>query len=283
MKNIWNNLRQERDTKNYLDILFENRNKTYGAYELRTNYNNRIGKALLVLLILCSISSLMANRGFKPHTKKPVRIPIIISCHFTTPPLPNHIEPKPINGTKEALPKVNPHSFTINKDKDVSNRIDPLENENLNNLTTDMGIQDGTVNTNPNDGEGPNTGTPNTNGAPNNFTFEPKEDKIFIDINVDQEPLFPGGEQALKKFLEDNLIYPGNSISDGEEGLVLVQFIVDESGNISEAKIIEKSFIDLNKEALRVVNKMPAWKPALLQGEPVKCLFEVPITFSLEK
>ena len=96
-------------------------------------------------------------------------------------------------------------------------------------------------------------------------------------------PKFPGGTQALVKFIYDNLRYPKELLSDSIEGRSIIQILVDEQGNIASTKILRSSHPLLDAEALRIVRIMPCWKPArdLRHGEPIKGYFTFPIQFKL--
>jgi TonB family protein len=97
-------------------------------------------------------------------------------------------------------------------------------------------------------------------------------------------PQFPGGQRALDSYVNDHINYPQNAIDNDVSGVVRVQFIVDENGKISKAKLISPQKIGegLDEEALRVVNSMPEWKPGTLHGKRIKTRLELPISFMVE-
>ncbi|MBQ0022777.1 MAG: energy transducer TonB [Prevotellaceae bacterium] len=107
------------------------------------------------------------------------------------------------------------------------------------------------------------------------------DDSVFV--NVEEQPEFPGGIQALMKFLSDNLKYPPAAMKNGIEGRVLVRFVVTQEGKIENAEIVRKVNPDLEKEALRVVNHMPKWKPGKVEGKPVRVLYTLPVMFRLNR
>ena len=94
-------------------------------------------------------------------------------------------------------------------------------------------------------------------------------------------PQFPGGQSALMAYLQTNLHYPPTAAKKGVEGRVLVSFVVEKDGTIGNAEIVRSRDAELDAEALRVVKAMPNWKPATLNGSPVRVKFNLPITFSL--
>ena len=94
-------------------------------------------------------------------------------------------------------------------------------------------------------------------------------------------PTFPGGMPALSQFLSDNIQYPAEAEKKKIEGRVLVSFIVDKDGAISEARVAHSTHPLLDREALRVIRLMPAWNPAMENGKPVKVKYHLPVNFKL--
>lgn len=98
---------------------------------------------------------------------------------------------------------------------------------------------------------------------------------------VEQQPSFPGGPGALNSWLRENVKYPAAAIENRVQGRVIVQFIVECDGSISEIKVNRPVDPYIDKEALRVVSKMPKWIPGRQSGRPVRVRFFVPVTFRL--
>lgn len=98
---------------------------------------------------------------------------------------------------------------------------------------------------------------------------------------ADDKPSFPGGEEAMKKYISENTRYPEISREMGVEGVVTIGFIVEPDGSIKDAKVVKPVDPDLEKEALRVVNGMPAWEPAQKEGTPVEAPSKVDVPFIL--
>ncbi len=98
---------------------------------------------------------------------------------------------------------------------------------------------------------------------------------------VEQMPEFPGGTPELMKYISTNVKYPAEATKNGAQGRVLVQFIVEKDGSISEVEVIKKVNEHLDAEAVRVVNAMPKWKPGKQNGEPVRVKYTLPISFRL--
>jgi protein TonB len=98
---------------------------------------------------------------------------------------------------------------------------------------------------------------------------------------VEQNPSFPGGNEALMKWLNKNLKYPASAQDNGIQGRVLVQFVVNKDGSIVDPKVLRSVDPALDKEALRVVSAMPKWQPGKQRGKTVRVRFTLPVTFRL--
>ena len=110
-----------------------------------------------------------------------------------------------------------------------------------------------------------------------------KVDSDGVYLMPDQLPEFPGGIQAMMKFLSTNIKYPVEAQKKGISGRVIVQFVIMEDGTLDQAKVIRGVDPLLDEEALRVVKSMPKWKPGMERGEAVKVRFTAPIMFNLSR
>ena len=106
------------------------------------------------------------------------------------------------------------------------------------------------------------------------------EDKLFL--VVEEQPEFPGGVAGLQKFLQKNIEYPSLAKDAGIAGTVYVTFEVGKDGSITNAKVLRGIGGGCDKEALRVVKKMPKWKPGKQRGKPVRVQFNIPVRFTLQ-
>ncbi|MEN6453649.1 MAG: energy transducer TonB [Prolixibacteraceae bacterium] len=111
---------------------------------------------------------------------------------------------------------------------------------------------------------------------------EEKAEDSQVFFIVEDMPEFPGGELALRKFIANAIKYPVIAQENGIQGKVYVNFVVDKDGSITNAKIARGVDPSLDKEALRVVNSLPKWKPGMQRGKPVKVSYTVPISFVLQ-
>lgn len=109
---------------------------------------------------------------------------------------------------------------------------------------------------------------------------EPEEEEEIFQV-VEDDPQFPGGMQALMKFLRDNIKYPSVCQDQGIQGRVVVQFVVNTDGSIVDANVVKSVNPHLDKEAIRVVGTMPKWEPGKQRGKAVRVRFTLPVNFRL--
>lgn len=119
--------------------------------------------------------------------------------------------------------------------------------------------------------------SPEAKEAPADSTA--KEEVFMV---AEQMPEFPGGMKELLKFLQDNLKYPENAMKNNVQGRVIVQFVVEKDGTLTEFKVARSVDPDLDAEALRVLQTMPKWKPGMQRGKIVRVKFTVPVSFKLQ-
>lgn len=107
------------------------------------------------------------------------------------------------------------------------------------------------------------------------------EEQTIFDV-VEQMPEFPGGMSALMKYITTNLQYPAAAKKAGTQGRVIVQFVVERDGTITNAKAVRSVESSMDEEAVRIINTMPKWKPGMQRGKTVRVKFTVPVMFRLE-
>jgi protein TonB len=258
-----------------LDLVFEGRNKDYGAYELRKTYNKRIIGALVItasVALLALIGSILAStlksnkedldikevtiQTLKQEEEKPEPPP---------PPPPKPPDPPKIEMTKFTPPK-------IVKDEEVQEP--PPEVKQLEETKIDVASQEGIKD------EGIVTPVAVDDGK--GVVEEKKEEdenKVFEKVEI--EASFKGGEAAWRKYLERNLNANTPVDNGAPEGTytVWVQFIVDKGGAISDVKALSSHGFGMEEEAVKVIRKGPAWVAAIQNGRPVKAYRKQPITF----
>lgn len=258
-----------------LDILFEHRNKEYGAYTLRKGYNARLFKALCavpVIFILC----LILQYGFNSSSHSIVsRIQSIKDLELKQvemeqPELPKTPElPKKVATIKDAIPIIVPD----NEKADPPPTIDELiEDKAVISTATAPGELPGTA-TAP-------AGQPSGTGE-EVTTPEPEAEKVLWGAEI--MPEFPGGVAGLRRFLSRNLRVPEEVMQPGQQVRIPIRFVVGKDGSLENVDFLVQADESFKKEILRVVNKMPKWKAGSQNGRPVSVYFTIPIIFALSE
>lgn len=260
-----------------LDIVFEDRNKAYGAYDLRRTYKKRLTIALLctaAIALLALGGSLLASQ-LQKNAKNKLDIKAVELSEIKQEE-EKKPEPPPPPPPKQEPPKVEMTKFTppkIVKDEEVKKEDIPPEQEKLEDTKIDVVSQEGIKD------EGL---APTVIDEGKNVIEEKKDDdenKVFEKVEV--EATFPGGEREWKKYLERNLDANVPIDNGAPEGTytVIVQFIVDKEGNISDVKALSSRGFGMEDEAMKIIKKGPKWTPAIQNGRNVKAYRKQPITF----
>lgn len=105
------------------------------------------------------------------------------------------------------------------------------------------------------------------------------EDRIYV--IVEENPRFPGGEEACMLWLAENIVYPETCVEQGIQGRVYAQFVIEKDGSLTNIKIVRSPHQDLSEEAIRVLADMPKWKPGIQRGKPVRAKYSLPVYFRL--
>ncbi|MBK6375074.1 MAG: energy transducer TonB [Saprospiraceae bacterium] len=265
-----------------LDILFDGRNKAYGAYELRRKYDNDLGHALLVgvLITVSFFGYSYYNDIFGTKEIPPTEIIYDVSGGFKI--LPEQIIPEVIKAKPAAQNASKTISFTapIISTKPIHETpiasAAELEHDNPG-VISQEGIESGPVSIDPT--LGVESGL-NGDVVPN--IPDEKEDNVVRNY-VEQMPEFPGGLSALMLWLSKHLEYPKEAVRNGLEGKVITQFTVEKDGSVTNVKVIRDGVGGgAGDEAARVVGIMPGWKAGMQNDRPVRVLYTLPIAFSLK-
>jgi len=251
-----------------LDILFENRNKAYGAYALRKNYNQRLQWSLgisLSLVLLLSMIDVTKDRSGK-IVEKELHPIILSSVELPKPKIPEtsqppaHSQPARIKSTQV---EIVPDDLVRKPEVPTINDLDAA----VVSTTTQAVI---------------------IPGDPNERVNDATESSSLISKGTDREAggillknseaEYPGGKEAFTRFLTKYLRTPGD-LADGEKKVVLVRFMVDADGTISKTVILQSDGEEYSKEVIRVLSKMPKWIPAMQNGSKVPTWFTQPVSF----
>ncbi len=108
-----------------------------------------------------------------------------------------------------------------------------------------------------------------------------QENSTEIYTTVEKQPQFPGGTDALMKYLNKSIQYPADAIEKGIQGSVYITFVVEADGSLSNTKVLRGIGGGCDEEAIRVIKNMPKWEPGMQKGKPVRVQFNIPIRFTL--
>ena len=270
-------------SSDFLDILFEGRNKEYGAYELRRTYNRRMWRALLfVALLMAAIAAaVILNKQLKPEKSaeeiamQEVTIQEIQEEQKQDEPPPPPPPPPP---KQEPPPKVEMKAFTppkVVKDEEVQQpppAVEELKETKIGTVNQE-GVKDIGI-------AAPPVVVDAGKGIVEVKKPEP-EPEIFTKVEIDAS--YPGGAGAWRNFLERNLrgeTPVDNGASPGNY-TVIIQFVVDVAGNVSDVKALTNLGFGMEQEAIRVLKRSGKWKPAVQNGREVKAYRKQPITFQV--
>jgi protein TonB len=252
------------------DMVFEDKNKAYGAYDLRRNHNKRVAIALLITgLSFLFVVSLPAIIDWIKNVTEEVEVPVDITQVDLTPPPPiDETEPPPPPPPPPPVMETVKFTPPVVTDEEVTEDPPPVQTEETPQISTVT--QEGTGNE--------EIIIPEETG--NGVVEEVVEAPMTI---VEQMPTFPGGDAEMYKYLAKNIQYPQVEKEAGISGTCYVTFVVEKDGSITDVKVLRgvSGGPGCDREAMRVVKSMPPWKPGKQNGREVRVQFNVPIKFSI--
>ncbi|MEP7374844.1 MAG: energy transducer TonB [Chitinophagaceae bacterium] len=262
-----------------LDIIFDKRNKEYGAYTLRKEYNQRLlislGIGISLIIFLVWMNTVNKNESYNPGNQ-PENNKVVISTVVMPEEKIKKLEPPVVKPVPEPAPPKTPGPVaTIDYPPIV---IVPDDKPDPNAMASQADIANKQIST--------------VNGDGKDYTGEVVQEKTVVSsvsqteeivpanqsIIPNSSPEFPGGQEALMKFLSRNLDTP-DELQSGEKKMVRARFKVDIDGSVSLVEIIETGGNLFDKEVTRVCKKMPRWKPAIQNGQAVPMSYILPVTF----
>jgi periplasmic protein TonB len=261
------------------DIVFEGRNKAYGAYSLRRLYSRNVTKASIIAIILFFlfisiplISKMLAKEEEEVAvdriiTEVDLAPPPPLEEQAPPPPPPPDLPPPPppVRASVQFTPPVVKRDEEVKEEKEIPDQeilkeIDAGTKtvEGSKDAPLDLGDIDGT----------------------SKVVAEVVEEKPYE--YVEQMPTFPGGELEMQKYIAKNIRYPAAASRAGIEGLVVVSFVVGKGGEISEVKVLKGLGAGTDEEAMRVIKSMPKWNAGKQNGRAVPVRFTVPVRYTIK-
>ena len=263
----------------YDDLIFQGRHRAYGAFALRQHYRPTLSRALGlgVGLFLGTLAVPTLYARLWPSdwvNSKPSMTEVALTKLAEPPaelpiPLPPVEQPPAVNTVRNLPPVVMPET-------DVVEETLPPTTEQLQDATSGPQTAEGTGDL---EVIAPPEATAPT-ATETAIEAAPKTEAPFL--TVEQQPEFPGGMSALRDFLSRSLIYPRSAASAGVSGKVFVSFVVNTDGSLTDLQVLKGIGFGCDEEALRVMQKMPRWKPGKQSGRAVRVKYNLPISFTLE-
>ena len=268
---------------NWVDLVFEGRNKEYGAYVLRKETGKRNLKSMLLVfaVIIAIMAAVAAKVAIENAFPKKVAMETDVELSKLAQKKEAKVEKKaPVKVEEQKVVEKVKSSvkFTppvIKKDEDVKPEEELKSQEDLNKTNTAIGSFDVKGN---DEAGGEVLKAKEVIAQPE----PPKEEETKVFDVVEVMPSFPGGQGALFEWLSKNIKYPVVAEENGVQGRVIVTFVVERNGSITDVQVVKSVDPSLDKEAVRVVKAMPHWIPGKQNGSAVRVKFTVPVTFRLQ-
>jgi len=264
-------------SKEWCNLIFEGKNKNYGAYDLRKTSNDRHIRAMLVVAIFVAaiifipllIETITPEKKIEIEQGDVILTEIDLTKDVPEDMLEEELNAPPPPEIQASIAFVPP---VIVEQVTKETEIPPTEKI----IESDAAIATKTIESDSRKGD--HIDDLQTIVVP---PKEPEKEHIFQ--AVEQQPQFPGGDAALMRYLSSNLKYPPAAAEQGISGRIVVQFVVSKTGAISDVKVIQPLHPSCDREAVRLISSMPKWVPGKQNGIPVNVYFSVPIRFKLEE
>lgn len=274
-------------SRGWCDIIFEGKNKEFGAYQLRKASAARHNKAMIVIVIVIAILFALAflvNTVIKAAESRPEdtieQSMAVMDMTADEPEEEPEEEPQRIEEQKpevikeELLNTAKATEIAIVQDDQVDEEIksqDELKEDDraIGKVNEDRGVDD----------------IINAQEHKDVVVVEekkPEEDDNYVFESVEQNAQFPGGDAALITWLAEHTVYPAIALENGVQGVVHVRFVVKKDGSIGAVKVLKAKDPELDKEAVRVVKSLPKFIPGKMNGHAVNCYFTVPVRFRIQ-
>lgn len=265
----------------WVDLVFEGKNHSYGAYRLRKNTGKRNLASIIIVLVAIVVIMVAVWAKIAIENAMPKKVAITTDVELSQlakkkeakverkEPVKIEMEQKVVEKVKSSVKFTAP---VIKNDEDVAPEDELKSQDDLAKTAVAIGSFDV---------KGNDEAAGEVLKAKEVIAQEkPVEEKVF-DV-VEQMPQFPGGDAALFEYLSTHIKYPTIAEENGVQGRVIVTFVVERDGSITDVKVVKSVDPSLDKEASRVVAGMPKWIPGKQNGSAVRVKYTVPVTFRLQ-
>lgn len=276
------------------DLIFADKNKEFGAYTLRAASDKRHNMAFMYMLAgLVVVVAFVIGYGkwsdyreeqnalaLQEQREKMMAAAMAEQAEEEAPeeePEEQKYEQPEIEVPQEVLATVQVTQIAIVEADKVKNEVMDMETQKEDNTARGVVTQEGSDNADKFTAVHEQVVVK----EPEPEVVKQKEEQIFV--AVEQQAEFPGGQAALMRWLSNNIRYPESAQQNDIQGRVVVKFVVEKDGSIGQATIAKGVDKDLDREAIRVVKKMPKWQPGKNNGVAVRSYFNLPVTFKLQQ
>lgn len=279
-------------SKEWRDIVFEDKNKEFGAYQLRKDSDRRHNLAILWLMgaLVVVLGLILAYSKYSDYQAEKAALEAKERAEKMAQAMLQEAEEQPEEEQpeeqkfeqeipevpEEVLATVQVTQIAIVDADKVKNEVMSQEAQQEDNTARGVVTQEGS------DDADKFQAVKEQVVVVEEHKPEPKPEPEKIFVAVEQPAEFKGGQAALMKWLSNNIRYPEAAQQNNVQGRVIVKFVVEKDGSIGSPTIVKGVDRDLDQEALRVVRKMPKWQPGKNNGQPVRSYFNLPVTFRLQ-
>ena len=266
----------------WTDLVFEGRNQDYGAYQLRKGTSKRNIWSIIIVALAAALLflGLTVHRMAEPN-RTVMNMQAVEVCNIKK-------DKKDVKVEKRDPVKVEPERIIEKVKSSVKFTAPVIKKDNLVKDEDEIKLDEiekstkaiGALTVDGNDELGGEVLRIKEEIAPPEPPKHVEDNKIFE--VVEQNPTFPGGTAALMSWLSQNIKYPVIAAENGVKGRVIVQFVVEKDGSITDVVVVKSVDPSLDKEATRVIKNMPHWIPGRQNGSPVRVRFTVPVSFKLQ-
>lgn len=278
-------------SREWNDLIFADKNKDFGAYQIRKKSDRRHNMAMLYMLIglvvVCflvfGLNKYSAYRAEQAALELQEQREKMMAAQLAEQQQEEEVEEEPeeqkfeqpeVQVPEEVLATVQVTQIAIVDADKVKNEVMDMDAQKEDNTARGVVTQEGS------DDADKFQAVQEQVVVKEPEPEKPKEEEIFV--AVEQQADFPGGQAALMKWLSTNVRYPESAQQNDVQGRVIVKFVVEKDGSIGAATILKGVDKDLDREALRVVKKMPKWQPGKNNGVAVRSYFNLPVVFKLQ-
>lgn len=268
------------NSSNWCELVFEDKNKEYGAYKLRQSSSKRHIVAFIVMVVFAGFVAVLPTLIDAVKPNKDALAGIDEAFELSNIPVEEDLPeenkimeetappPPPLKSTIQFTPPVIAEDSKVNEENEMKTQDELIESK------VEIGVHNV-------DGVDDKNAVALDELVNHQKVIEVKQEEKPLTV-VEQMPQFPGGDGELMKFLNGEIKYPVVAAENGIQGRVVVRFVVGKDGKVSDVKVVKALDPSLDKEAIRVVQKMPNWVPGKQNGRNVAVYYTLPVTFRLQ-